>query len=110
QIPPLVTAEQTAAHRLAVLLGMRPGDLDFELAYEELVPHLTTLAIGAPEALLRRRPDVRAAERRLAAATARIGIEKASFFPRVSLSGFLGFIAGDASDLGESASRAFSAT
>jgi len=110
QIPGLVTAEQVAAHRIAVLLGLRPGDLDVELAYREMPPHLTTLAIGAPEDLLRRRPDVRAAERRLAAATARIGVEKADLFPRVSLSGFLGFITGDSSELGESSSRAWSAT
>src|SRR5690606_36465931 len=63
QIPGLVTAEQVAAHRLAVLLGVRPGELDVELAYRELPPRVTTLAIGAPEDLLRRRPDVRAAER-----------------------------------------------
>jgi outer membrane protein, multidrug efflux system len=110
QIPPLMTAEHVAAHRLAVLLGARPGELDVDLGFRELPPHLTTLVIGAPEELLRRRPDVRAAERRLAAATARIGIETADLFPRVSLSGFLGFIAGDSSELGESSSRAWSAT
>jgi len=109
QIPALVTAQQSAAHRLAVLVGVRPGELDVELAYREMPPHMTTLAIGAPEDLLRRRPDVRAAERRLAAATARIGVEKADLFPRVSLSGFLGFITGDSSELGESSSRAWSA-
>jgi len=110
QIPALVTAERVAAHRLAVLLGLRPGDLDVELAYREMPPHLTTLAIGEAADLLRRRPDVRAAERRLAAATARIGVERADLFPRVSLSGFLGFISGDSSELGESSSRAWSAT
>src|SRR5690606_10154207 len=101
---------QVAGHRLAVLLGVRPGELDVELAYREMSPHLTTLAVGAPADLLRRRPDVRAAERRLAAATARIGVEKADLFPRVSLSGFLGFVTGDSSELGESSSRAWSAT
>jgi len=110
QIPGLVTAQQVAAHRLAVLVGLRPGELDVELAYREMPPRVTTLAIGAPEDLLRRRPDVRAAERRLAAATARIGVEKADLFPRVSLSGFLGFVTGDSSELGESSSRAWSAT
>src|SRR5690606_26107630 len=62
------------------------------------------------EELLRRRPDVRAAERRLAAATARIGIAKADLFPRVSFDGFLGFIAGDSGALGESSSKAWSMT
>ena len=107
-IPPLTAIEAVAAHRLAVLLGQRPGSLADEVADRELPPHLTTLAVGAPEDLLRRRPDVRAAERSLAAATARIGVAKADLFPRLTLSGFIGFIAGDASDLGESANRAWS--
>ncbi len=109
-IPPLAAAESIAAHRLAVLLGENPGALDGELAPRELAPHLTTLAVDSPEALLRRRPDIRAAERSLAAATARIGVAKADLFPRLSLSGFIGFIAGDADQLGESASRAWSLT
>ena len=110
QIPPLAAQEQVAAHRLAVLVGVRPGALDVELAYREIPPHLTTLAIGPPDELLRRRPDVRAAERRLAAETARIGVAKADLFPRVSFDGFLGFIAGDSGELGESSSRAWSSS
>ena len=107
-VPPLVAAEAAAAHRLAVLLGLRPGALDAELVPRELPPHLTTLAVDSPEALLRRRPDIRAAERELAAATARIGVAKADLFPQLTLNGFIGFIAGDASELGESTSRAWS--
>jgi multidrug efflux system outer membrane protein len=107
-IPPLVAAEASAAHRLAVLLGREPGTLDDELAPRDLTPRLTTLAVGSPEELLRRRPDIRAAERGLAAATARIGVAKADLFPRLTLSGFIGFIAGDASELGEATSRAWS--
>ena len=109
-IPPLVAAEAAAAHRLAVLLGRQPGALDVNLAPREIPPHLTTIAVGSPETLLERRPDIRSAERALAAATARIGLAKADLFPRLSLSGFIGFIAGDADDLGESASRAWSMT
>ena len=107
-VPPLAVAEAAAAHRLAVLLGLRPGALDAELVPRELPPHLTTLAIDSPEALLRRRPDIRAAERELAAATARIGVAKAALCPQLTLTGCIGFIAGDASDLGESPSRAWS--
>jgi multidrug efflux system outer membrane protein len=106
----LVAAESIAAHRLAVLLGQRPGALDEVLEPRELAPHLTTLAVDSPEQLLRRRPDIRAAERELAASTARIGVAKAELFPRLSLSGFIGFIAGDADELGESISRAWSVT
>jgi outer membrane protein, multidrug efflux system len=109
-IPPLVTAEAVAAHRLAVLTGQRPGALAELLEPREIAPHLTTVAVGSPETLLRRRPDIRAAERELAATTAEIGVAKADLFPRLTLSGFIGFIAGDADELGESSSRAWSAT
>jgi multidrug efflux system outer membrane protein len=109
-IPPLVAAEAVAANRLAVLLGERPGALADQLAYREVAPHLTTLAVDSPAALLQRRPDIRAAERELAAATARIGVAKADLFPRLTLSGFIGFVAGDADNLGESESRAWSVT
>jgi len=107
-IPPLVAAEIVAANRLAVLLGERPGALAGELAFREVPAHLTTLAVDSPAALLQRRPDIRAAERELAAATARIGVAKADLFPRLTLSGFFGFVAGDADQLGESGSRAWS--
>jgi multidrug efflux system outer membrane protein len=53
------------------------------------------LPIGDPTDLLRRRPDVRAAERQLAAATARVGVATADLFPRVSVTGFVGFLSGD---------------
>jgi outer membrane protein, multidrug efflux system len=107
-IPPLAAAETIAANRLAVLLGQRPGELDAELVPREIAPHLTTIAVDSPAALLQRRPDIRAAERELAAATARIGVAKADLFPRLTLSGFIGFVAGDADELGESTSRAWS--
>src|SRR5688572_5415207 len=68
-IPPLAAAETIAANRLAVLLGQRPGALDAELVPREIAPHLTTIAVDSPAALLQRRPDIRAAERELAAAT-----------------------------------------
>jgi multidrug efflux system outer membrane protein len=109
-IPPLAAAEVIAANRLAVLLGERPGALAAELAFREVAPHLTTLGVDSPAALLRRRPDIRAAERELAAATARIGVAKADLFPRLTLSGFFGFVAGDADSLGESESRAWRIT
>jgi len=109
-IPPLEADEVVAANRLAVLLGERPGALTAELAPREIAPHLTTIAVDSPAALLQRRPDIRAAERELAAATARIGVAKADLFPRLTLSGFIGFVAGDAGELGESSSRAWSLT
>ena len=65
------------------------------------------LPIGNPAELLRRRPDIRAAERQLAAATANVGVATADLFPRVSLSGFLGFTAGRGSQLGAADARAW---
>lgn len=109
-IPTLITAERQAAHRLAVLAGERPGALDDLLAPRaaRTAPFAKALPIGDAGDLLRRRPDVQAAERRLAAQTARVGVATADLFPRVRVTGFLGFLAGDLSSLGEGASNAWS--
>jgi outer membrane protein, multidrug efflux system len=94
-IPPLEAAEKQAAYRLAVLLGERPGALDQELQSATVATYAKALPIGDPTELLRRRPDVRAAERQLAAATARVGVATADLFPRVNITGFVGFLSGD---------------
>jgi multidrug efflux system outer membrane protein len=94
-IPPLEASEKQADYRLAVLLGERPGALDEELHPVAMVTYAKPLPIGDPTDLLRRRPDVRAAEQQLAAATARVGVATADLFPRVSISGFVGFLSGD---------------
>jgi outer membrane protein, multidrug efflux system len=82
-----------AEYRLAVLTGTRPGELNADLAPRDYPAIAKALPIGNPGELLQRRPDVRSAERRLAA-TERQGVAAASLFPRVSVSGFLGFLAG----------------
>src|SRR5258707_15041499 len=94
-IPPLEASEKQAGYRLAVLLGERPGALDQELRPAAVATYAQGLAIGDPTELLRRRPDVRAAERQLAAATARVGVATADLFPRVNVTGFVGFLSGD---------------
>jgi outer membrane protein, multidrug efflux system len=94
-IPPLEAAEKQAGYRLAVLLGERPGALDQELRPAAVATYARALPIGDPTELLRRRPDVRAAERQLAAATARVGVATADLFPRVNVTGFVGFLSGD---------------
>ncbi|HUE10833.1 MAG TPA: efflux transporter outer membrane subunit, partial [Steroidobacteraceae bacterium] len=94
-IPPLEAAEKQADYRLAVLLGKRPGTLDQELRPAVVATYAKPLPIGDPAELLRRRPDVRAAERELAAATARVGLATADLFPRVNITGFIGFLSGD---------------
>jgi multidrug efflux system outer membrane protein len=94
-IPLLEAAEKQAGYRLAVLLGDRPGALDSELVPVAVATYAKALPIGDTSELLRRRPDVRAAERQLAAATARVGVATADLFPRVSVTGFVGFLSGD---------------
>jgi multidrug efflux system outer membrane protein len=94
-IPPLEAAEKQAGYRLAVLIGQRPGQLDEELRPAAVATYAKALPIGDSAELLRRRPDVRAAERQLAAATARVGVATADLFPRVNVTGFVGFLSGD---------------
>jgi NodT family efflux transporter outer membrane factor (OMF) lipoprotein len=109
-IPPIRGAIAELEHRIAVLTGGRPGELRADLAPRPYPPLARALAIGEAESLLRRRPDVRAAERELASATAREGMAAADFFPRITLTGFLGFLAGRGSLFDASASRAWAVT
>lgn len=109
-IPPLREALAAREHRLAVLTAARPGALAVDVSPRPYGPLAKALPLGDPAALLRNRPDVRAAERRLAAATAREGVAAAELFPRVTVSGFLGLIAGRGSLFGSSDSRAWAVT
>ncbi|CAL1241294.1 TolC family protein [Candidatus Methylocalor cossyra] len=87
-IPPLETAIRQAIHRLSVLTGQPPDTLTPVLLPEAPMAKIpATIHIGKPAEFLRRRPDIRVAERALAAATARIGIATADLFPRVTFSG-----------------------
>lgn len=106
-LPQLQAEQVRAKNRIATLLGQRPEQLTVDLSARPLPAIAKALPIGDPAELLRRRPDVHAAERQLAAATANIGVATADLFPRVSLSGFLGFTAGRGSQLGSSAARAW---
>jgi len=90
-VPPLETAERTAMYGLSVLIGQQPGELVAELSPSAAVPPAPPeIPIGLPSDLLRRRPDVRRAERQLAAETARIGVAKSDWFPKLSLTGDAG--------------------
>jgi len=109
-VPPLQAAILQHTHRLAVLTGSRPGELAVDLSPRAYAPLAKALAVGDPSLLLRRRPDVRAAERRLAAATGREGVAAADLLPRISISGFLGFLAGRGNVFGTADSRAWAVT
>jgi multidrug efflux system outer membrane protein len=107
-IPSLNLDVARAEYRLAVLTGTRPGELNADLTPRTYPAIAKALPIGDPGELLQRRPDVRSAERRLAAATERQGVAVASLFPQVSVSGFLGFVAGRGSGFFTGDSRAWS--
>jgi multidrug efflux system outer membrane protein len=93
-IPSLELESKRTQYRLAVLTGTRPGELSADLSPRNYAPIDKSLPIGNAADLLRRRPDVRAAERRLSAATERQGVAVAQLFPEVSVSAFVGFLAG----------------
>ncbi len=108
EVPPLRIELSRAINTIGVLLGRNPGTF-----YEKLNPVKPIpvppykITIGIPADLLRQRPDIRRAERELAAQTARIGIAKADLYPRLSLLGTFGLAAIDSKNLFESGSRAF---
>jgi NodT family efflux transporter outer membrane factor (OMF) lipoprotein len=100
EIPTLEALRQTALYRLAVLTGRPPAEFPRELASCASPLQLTNpIPVGDGAGLLGRRPDVRAAERRLAAATARIGVATAELYPSVSIGGSIGSTAGAIEDL-----------
>jgi len=107
QIPTLQTGFEQARNRLAVLLGQHPGFLKDALAEPKAIP-VTPLevAIGLPADVLRRRPDVRRAERQLAAQTAQVGVATADLYPKFYLIGSIGLEALSPGNLFLSCSRA----
>ncbi len=108
-LPPLRTQINTSIHALSVLLGKPPAKLKDLLAPEKPIPMLPQrITVGIPMDLIRRRPDIRAAERFLAAQTEQIGIATTYLYPRLSIAGFFGFLSTDATDAFHWSSRAFS--
>ncbi len=108
-IPSLEASIATTTYRLSVLTGRPPTALGEKLSPQAPMPTLPTMnAVGTPEQLLRRRPDVRVAERRLAAATARVGVATGDLFPKVTIVGEVGYWAPTFGDFGQSEARFFS--
>ncbi|OEC36225.1 efflux transporter, outer membrane factor (OMF) lipoprotein, NodT family [Pseudomonas cuatrocienegasensis] len=90
-VPVLDTALTAAMNAMDVMLGVSPGTHRTELAEATAIPAAPQIAAtGSPGDLLRRRPDLIAAERQLAAANARIGVAIAEYYPKLSLSGLIG--------------------
>jgi outer membrane protein TolC len=106
-VPPQRAAVRGAAYRLSVLVGLAPAALLETLLVEQPIPDPPDLVpLGLPSDLLRRRPDLLAAERQLHASTAGIGVATADLYPRFFLTGGVSLESGSFSDLFESASRA----
>lgn len=90
-IPSLRSTLEQAKHRLALLLGQQPDTLKRLLAASARIPAASAgIGVGIPADLLRRRPDVRRAERKLASQTAQIGVAEAARYPDFTLSGSIG--------------------
>ena len=108
-LPPLEQGILRAQHRIAVLLGKAPGELANQLNSTASIPTAApTVPVGLPSDLLRRRPDIRRAERELAAATARIGVATAELFPKFYLTGAAGLQSLEAEDFFEGGSKFWS--
>jgi multidrug efflux system outer membrane protein len=98
-IPLLESSLKQAAYSLDLLLGLEPGAMAGELSQDAPIPSLPSkVLVGLPSELLRRRPDIRRAERQLAAATAQVGSAMADLFPKFSLTGVVGLTSISASD------------
>src|SRR5579863_3480304 len=107
-IGPLEASISRSIHRLGVLTGRQPNALTDLLAPAQALPPLPALtAVSDPATLLRRRPDIRVAERQLAASTARIGVAVGDLFPKVTFNGSFGYDAATLSRLGAASSRSY---
>ena len=107
-IPALEAQAKAQIHALGVLVGSTPDALAAQLAQPAAVPTAPDIPAGLPSELLRRRPDIRAAERELAAATPDIGVAVADHNPRFSLSAAPALVSTALTSLLEWGSRSFS--
>jgi len=108
RLAPLQQHSAQLINALSLLLAREPRALQQQLSTPANVPSYTaTVPIGLPSELAERRPDIRRAQAQLHAATAAIGVAEADFYPRITLSGNMGFQALQLSDLGSWGSRSF---
>jgi outer membrane protein, multidrug efflux system len=99
QIPTLKNQIAQTQHQLALLLGVAPASLNAQLNKVLPIPNAALkIAVGVPADVLRQRPDIRQAERELAAQTAQIGVATAALYPKLALSGSIGLEAIKASN------------
>jgi multidrug efflux system outer membrane protein len=107
-IGPLEAAVSRSIHRLSVLTGRDPDALTGVLSAPHDLPALPPIVpVGTPDELLRRRADIRAAERNLAASTALVGVAVSNLFPKVTFTGNFSYAAAEPAALGSSGSRSY---
>jgi NodT family efflux transporter outer membrane factor (OMF) lipoprotein len=108
-IPTLESNISQQMHAIAVLLGQNPEELTAELSTSAPLPTVASeLPVGLPSELLRRRPDVREAERNVQAAAARVGVQVSKLFPSITISAQYGGQSGSAGSLLDAAARYYS--
>jgi outer membrane protein, multidrug efflux system len=108
-IPLLESSIATTIYRISVLTGRLPDTLSSELATPQPIGQMPALnAVGDPATLLRRRPDIRVAERTLAGSTAGIGVAVGDLFPKVTFTGSIGYDAGSFPGIGKAGSDTYS--
>ncbi|MBM4104197.1 MAG: efflux transporter outer membrane subunit [Planctomycetes bacterium] len=109
EIPSLRIAETAARNRLAVLVGQMPGAMEKQLSQSQPLPSIKEkIAVGLPADLLRQRPDIRRAERQLAAQTAQIGVATADLYPSLQLMGTFEIQSRQLTGLGNIHNKAYS--
>lgn len=109
QLPTLIAQQRTALYRLSVLTGRTPAEFPQAVAQCARSPAVAQpIPVGDGASLLARRPDIRQAERELAAATARIGVATAELYPDITLGGSIGSTAASVAGLGSSDGLRFS--
>jgi len=102
----LKAARAQLEHAIAILVGKPPSD--FSLAPAKFTARIPEIPPGVPSTLLERRPDIAAAERRVAAANANVGVAEAAYFPALTLNGSLGFAGGSLAHLVSAPNRVWS--
>ena len=105
-IPPMIISRRQACNKLCVLMGMPPEEMESRLGNQPIPAVSLDVAVGIPADLLCRRPDIRRAERLLAAQSEQIGISKAELYPQISITGTIGLESERLSNLTNSQSLA----
>jgi multidrug efflux system outer membrane protein len=98
QIPEIERQISVKENQISVLLGTNPGPISrtAKLTEQEVLPEVPS---GVPSSLLERRPDIRAVEQTMRAANAQVGVAETDYFPRINLTGFLGFVSPDVGEI-----------